>query len=88
MKQIAPERLDYTWDAEKGTLELVSGGHRTLARIGETHLVTDGQENLMDGQPYMTEEGIPVMEVNALAAQVPDAAVQYDERIGALRILI
>ena len=88
MHQIAPDRAEYRWDAETGTLTLLSGGHRTVARIGETHLLTDGQENLMDGQPYVTEEGIPVMEVNAVAAAVQGASVQYDERIGALRITL
>ena len=42
----------------------------------------------MDGQPYVTEEGIPVMEVNAVAATVQGASVQFDERIGALRITL
>ena len=88
MKQIAPDRLAYDWNPETGTLTLCSGGHRVTARIGETHLTADGQENLMDGQPYLTAEGIPVLEVNALAAYVQGAAVQYDDRIGALRITL
>ena len=88
MKQIAPERMEFTWDPGKGTLTLCSGGHRLTARVGETHLIADGQENLMDGQPYVTEEGIPVMEVGAVAAYVEGASVQFDDRIGALRITL
>lgn len=88
MKQVAPDRLDYTWDPGAGVLTLTSGGHRIVARIGVTHLLVDGEENLMDGQPYLTEEGIPVMEVNALAAQVAQASVQYDDKIHALRIVL
>ena len=88
MKQLAPEVLDYDWDPETGVLALNSGGHQVTATVGETHLVADGEENLMDGQPYVTEEGIPVMEVNALAAYVANASVQFDEKIGALRITI
>ena len=88
MKQTAPDRLTYDWNPETGTLTLCSGGHRVTARVGETHLTADGQENLMDGQPYLTAEGIPVLEVNALAAYVQGAAVQYDDRIGALRITL
>ncbi len=88
MKQTAPERLDYSWDPGNGTLTVLSAGHRITARMGESHLLTDGQENLMDGQPYVTEEGIPVMEVNALVSQVQGVSVQYDGKIGALRIII
>ena len=88
MKQIAPDRFAYRWEPETGTLTLESGGHRVTARTGETHLLADGQENLMDGQPYVTDEGILVMEVNALAAWVRGASVQYDNRIGALRITL
>ena len=86
MSQIAPDRVAYTWDPVSGTLEMRSGGRRIVARTGETHLLEDGKENLMDGQPYVTEEGIPVMEVAAMASRAEGASVQYDDRIGALRI--
>ena len=36
--------------------------------------------------PYLTDIGVLVMEVNALASQIPGVAVQYDENIRALRI--
>ena len=42
----------------------------------------------MDGAPYVTEEGIPVMEVSALVTCVQGASAQFDERIGALRITL
>ena len=47
-----------------------------------------GQENLMDGQPYVTDTGILVMEVNAIAPHVAGASAQYDDKIGALRITL
>ena len=86
IRQIAPDRMDYTWAPETGTLKLISGGHEIIVRMGETHLLEDGKENLMDGQPFVTEEGIPVMEVSALAAHIEGVSVQFDEKIGALRI--
>ena len=86
MRQMAPERVSFTFDPDRGEIELQSGGHRVRVRAGETHLIADGRENLMDGAPYLTPEGIPVMEVSALAAWVEGAAVQYDDRIGALMI--
>ena len=45
-------------------------------------------ENLMDVQPAVTPEGIPVMEVSAIAGWIKDTSVQYDDKIGALRITI
>ena len=88
MKQQAPDRVDFRWIPETGEITLLSGNHRATARIGQTHLVVDGEENLMDGAPYVTAEGIPVMEVNAIAAYAENASVQFDDKIGALRIVL
>ena len=63
-----------------GTLDTI------VAQAGATHLLVDGQENLMDGQPYVTDTGILVMEVNAIAPHVAGVSAQYDDKIGALRI--
>ena len=88
MRQIAPERLDFDWNPETGTLTLRTGSRTIVAQTGRTHLRVDGQESLMDGQPYVTPEGILVMEINAIAPLVEGASAQYDDRIGALRILL
>ena len=86
MKSMFPDRLDFTWDAENQRLTVYSGGREIIAQAGVTHLLVDGQENLMDGQPYVTDTGILVMEVNAIAPHVAGASAQYDDKIGALRI--
>ena len=84
IKSMQPELMDYTWD---GTTLTVTSGSRTIAaQVGATHLLVDGRENLMDGMPYLSDTGILVMEVNALASQIPGVSVQYDENIRALRI--
>lgn len=88
MKSMFPDRLDFTWDAENQRLTVYSGGREIIAQAGVTHLLVDGKENLMDGQPYVTDTGILVMEVNALAPHVQGASVQYDDKIGALRITL
>lgn len=88
MKSMFPDRLDFTWDAENQRLTVYSGGRDIIAQAGVTHLLVDGQENLMDGQPYVTDTGILVMEVNALAPHVQGASAQYDDKIGALRITL
>ena len=56
--------------------------------LGKTHLLVDGRESLMDGQPYLTDEGILVMEINAIAPFAAGATAQFDEKINALRIQI
>ncbi len=86
MKANFPARLDFTWDAESGKLTVLSGGRTIIAQAGSTHLLVDGRENLMDGQPYVTDTGILVMEVNALAPHIPGVTAQFDDKIGALRI--
>ncbi len=86
MKQNFPDRLDYVWDADSATLTVHSGGREIIAKAGSTHLLIDGQENLMDGQPYVTDTGILVMEVNAIAPHIQGASAQFDDKIGALRI--
>ena len=88
MKSMFPDRLDFTWDAENQRLTVYSGGRVIIAQAGVTHLLVDGKENLMDGQPYVTDTGILVMEVNALAPHVQGASAQYDDKIGALRITL
>lgn len=88
MKSLAPDRVDFTWDRPSGVLTLRSGPHTAVARVGSTHLLVDGQESLMDGQPYVTEEGILVMEINAIAPQVVGASAQFDDKIGALRVTV
>ena len=84
IKSMQPDLMDYTWDGT--TLTVVSGERTIAAQVGATHLLVDGRENLMDGMPYLTDIGVLVMEVNALASQIPGVSVQYDENIRALRI--
>ena len=86
MKSMFPDRMDFTWDETAQRLTVHSGGREIIAQAGVTHLLVDGRENLMDGQPYVTDTGILVMEVNAIAPHVEGATAQFDDKIGALRI--
>ena len=88
MKSMFPDRMDFTWDEQASRLTVHSGGREIIAQAGVTHLLVDGQENLMDGEPYVTDTGILVMEVNAIAPHVVGASAQYDDKIGALRITL
>lgn len=88
MKANFPDRLDFDWEGDRQTLTVHSGGKTIIAQAGVTHLLVDGRENLMDGQPYVTDTGILVMEVNAIAPHIAGASCQYDDKIGALRIVM
>ncbi|NMN00262.1 beta-galactosidase [Bifidobacterium sp. DSM 109958] len=80
------DRFTYAWDPAAGTLTLRSGGHVVQAQVGRTHLLVDGRENLMDGEPYLSPRGDVVMEVAALVSWIEDVTVQYDERVHVLRV--
>ncbi len=88
MKSMFPDRMDFEWDEQAQRLTVQSGGHTIIAQANVTHLLVDGQENLMDGEPYVTDTGILVMEVNAIAPHIQGASAQYDDKIGALRITL
>lgn len=76
----------YEYDRETGVLTVYSGENTIVAKAGTTHLLVNGQENLMDGEPYVTERGAFVMEVNALIPYIQNTSCQYDDRVHVLRI--
>ena len=80
------ELFTYEFQRESGRLTVCSGGNTIIAEAGRTHLLVNGQENLMDGEPYVTERGAFVMEVNALIPHIQGVSCQYDERVHVLRI--
>ena len=80
---------DFSWnfDASAETLTVTCADGRCLvAGTHRTHLLVDGQENLMDGEPYLSPEGQLVMEVSAIAPWLPHTSSRYDEKVNVLRI--
>ncbi len=84
--KLRPDILEYS--CADGVLTMTSGAHTIVARAGNPALAVDGGESLTDGAPFVTPSGIFVMEVTAAAAFIEGASVQWDERIGVLRIEI
>lgn len=78
--------FSYTYDADEQKLTLESGDTKVIAQTGHTHLLVNGQENLMDGEPYVTPEGIFVMEINAIVPYIQGTSCQYDEKVNVLRV--
>ena len=76
----------YEFEPEMGRLVVRSGENTIMAEVGNTNLRFNQQEILMDGAPYRTEQGIFVMEVNALVPHIQNVRCQYDDRMQMLRI--
>lgn len=82
------DSFSYTYDENMKKLTLTSGDSVVEAEAGRTHLLVNGQENLMDGEPYVTPEGIFVMEVNAIVSHIQGVSSLYDEKVNVLRVEI
>lgn len=57
-----------------------------IAKAGKTHLLVNDQENLMDGEPYVSPEGIFIMEINAIVPYIKDVYALYDAKVNVFRI--
>ncbi len=78
--------FEYEYDAENKRLTLTSGAHKATAEAGRTHITVDGEERLMDGEPYISRSGQLVMEVNAIVPYIEGVSVCYDDEVNVLRI--
>ncbi|MGX7200166.1 sugar-binding domain-containing protein [Enterococcus nangangensis] len=87
LKPAMNNSFTFDWLPAAKKLTVYSAGHTIEAEVGRTHLLVDGEENLMDGEPYVTPEGQLVMEVNAIVPFIMGTTVQYDDQINVLRIV-
>lgn len=79
-----PEAFDYSYS--DGVLRLRSGGREVTAEVGRTHLLVDGEENLMNGQPYLNEDGTLIVEINAVITYISGVRASYDYKANVFRI--
>ena len=86
LKNEYSDGFEYKYLPEKKQLVLTSGSDTVTAEAGRTHLLVNGNENLMDGEPYITPEGFFVMEVGAIVSYIKGVRVWYDDKINVLRI--
>lgn len=80
------DRFEYTYSPEEKTLTLKSGDYVIEAQAGRTHLLVNGVENLMDGEPYISDTGMFVMEVSAIVAYIDGVNAWYDDKVGVFRV--
>lgn len=88
IKNINRSIFSYEYNAVDQQLTLISNNQVIIAQTGKTHLLVNDQENLMDGEPYVSPEGIFVMEVNAIVPYIQDVYALYDDKINVLRITV
>ena len=80
---------DFEWNFNRASEKLTvttADGKVLEAASHRTHLVVNGAENLMDGEPFLSPEGQLVMEVPAIVSWLPKTSCAYDERVNVLRI--
>lgn len=79
-----PEAFNYSYDG--GVLRLCSGGREVTAEVGRTHLLVNGEENLMNGQPYLNGDGVLIVEINAVIGYIAGVKAFYDPMANVFRI--
>ena len=79
-----PEAFSYTYDNK--VLTLNSGEYHVVAEVGRTHMMVNGEENLLNGQPYENEDGCLILEINAIISYIQGVRAQYDEMANLFRI--
>lgn len=88
IKTTRQEALDYDYDKEKQILTMTSGGHTVVAEVGRTHLLVDGEENLLNGQPILYAGEFLWMEINAVVSYIEGVETYYDDKINVFQIKI
>ncbi|MCH5185527.1 MAG: hypothetical protein J1F64_05310 [Oscillospiraceae bacterium] len=78
--------FDFNYDEKTKTLTLTSGKYEVEVRAGHTHILVNGEENLTDGEPYVTASNVFVMEVSAIMPYIDGITAYYDDMVDVFRI--
>ncbi len=84
MKSQKPQVFDYSYQDK--VLTIHSGSHVVKAEVGRTHLLVNGEENLLNGQPYENADGVFIVEINAVISYIEGVSAWYDDKINVFRI--
>lgn len=88
INRVYPGRIKYTYNRENGLLIFETGGHKIELKQGRTHMIVDGGESLLNGEPIVNDDGILIAEISAAAPYIEGAAAWYDENVGLYRIML
>lgn len=78
----------YEYDDALGILKVETKEYLIEAELGRTHMLVNGEENLLNGQPYRSKEGHFSMEVNAILSYIEGVHSVYDENVNVYRLNI
>lgn len=84
MHRQRPEAFSYSYKA--GVLTLDSGENHVEAETGHTHMLVNGEENLLNGQPFEDAGGNLILEINAVISYIEGVSAGYDEAANLFRI--
>ncbi len=79
-----PDAFSYSF--ENNVLTIDSGENHVVAEVGRTHLQVNGEENLMNGQPFINGDGYLIVEINAIIGYIQGVKAYYDEIANLFRI--
>ena len=77
--------LSYTRDGKK--LRIVTGVDVIELEAGRTHMLINGEENLLNGEPYLID-GRMIAEISAVVPHIEGASAYYDDKVDMYRIRI
>ncbi len=81
-----PDKVKYSYDADAGRLVFTSGENRVELIKGHTHMLLNGAESLLNGEPVIDSDGIMIAEISAIAPFIDGASAYYDENVNLYRI--
>lgn len=79
-----PEAFSYSYENQVLTID--SGDYHVEAAVGHTHMLVNGEENLLNGQPVVDEYGNLIVEIGAVISYIQGVAACYDEMANLFRI--
>ena len=77
--------LSYTRNGKK--LRIVTGADVIELEAGRTHMLINGEENLLNGEPYLTDDRM-IAEISAVVPHIVGASTYYDDKVDMYRIKI
>ena len=79
-----PEAFSYSYEDKVLTID--SGEYHVEAAAGHTHMLVNGEENLLNAQPFEDAQGNLIVEINAVISYIQGVSAVYDEMANLFRI--
>lgn len=87
IKNADPDLLDYSYDQDKQELTMKTPAYEIVAGVGRTHLLVNGEDNLMNGEPEIHDDMLN-MEINTMVSYIDGIDSLVDENVNLYRISV